>query len=541
MRPRSGAATALAIVAIVAGFPDLHEIGITWDEPRYFASVERIQAWASRAASPEWRDALSAESIREAWDTERYYNPHPPAYKIGMAVTDALLADVLGLPASYRLSSLLLFGLLLFLVVRWVTAVAGGGAGIAAGLSLLLMPRVFGHAHLAATDMPLTFFWFGATAGLFLYVRGGRRRWLLAGAACMGLGFATKFTAFLLPLALVPWMILSRDWKRSLHALAYGIPIALVVAVLVNPGAWPDPIGYQARLVRESLTRAVTIPISTHYRGASYGYLVPWEHPIVMTLITVPVAILGLAAVGMKTAMGRRPTRDLATVCVVQVVFFLALVAIPRSPNHDGVRLWLPMFPFLAVAAGLGFEALREALSARLPPRSAAAGVLVLGAVYFAPPLLGTVSSRPFYLSYYGEVVGGASGADHRGMEATYWFDAVTSDFRRDLEAVLPDSARVLTHPSDEYFRLLQELGLVRADLVFTDDPPAEYFLLLGRKAMFDADLYEIWRRTSPTVSRRLDGVELVGLYPWASVGDLLSSYEQPGAQPPAALPAVRR
>lgn len=510
---------ALAVVALAVGLPGLAEVGVTWDEPRYFQSVERIQDWTARVASGEWRAALSAGAIEAAWDADRYYNPHPPAYKVAMAVTDAVFGDLLGVPASYRLSSLLMFALLVALVTAWTARLTRPAAGAAAGLSLLLMPRVFGHAHVAATDMPLTLFWFVATMGAFLYVHDGRRRWILLAALALGLGLATKFTAFLLPVPLGAWMLLQARTRRARVVCLYGLGLAMLIAVLVNPAAWPDPIGYQRRLIAESLSRESYVPISTFYAGRSFLFAVPWHHAIVMTVATLPVATLALAVVALKTVVRRGDARRLSTLCVLQVGFWLGLMALPDSPNHDGVRLWLPMFPFVAVLAGIGFGVLVGALKRRLNAAHVAAGELavplLLGALYFTPSLLGTLRATPYYLSYYAEAVGGASGAARRGLEATYWFDAFTASFREEVERALPPGARVVAYPNAEYYTLLQDLGLLRNDIRFTQTPPADYLLLLGRKAVLERGWEAVYRGARPLLAVELDGVELIGLYSW--------------------------
>lgn len=506
-------AAAAGLVALAAGFPGLDEMGVTWDEPRYFQSVERIQKWTDRVLSAEWRTALGARSIQDAWDADRYHNPHPPVYKIGMAVTDGFFGDILGTPAGYRLSSLLLFALLVILATAWTSRFTSPGAGLVAGLSIVGMPRLLGHAHIAATDVPLMFFWFAATAGFVTFVQGGRRQWLLLAIVSYGLAMATKFTGFLLPIPLLAWTAIYGRSRRAAFGLALGVPAALLVAIAANPAAWPDPVGYQVRLIADSLSRDVVVPISTHYRGVSFGYVVPWDHAIVLTIVTIPVGILGLAAVGMKASISQERLRPIVVLCLVQVMFWFGLLGLPGSPNHDGVRLWLPMFPFIAVAAGLGAWSLGEAVERRcaeIPARLAKAGLLIL---YFAPAMLGSWRAAPAFLSYYGEFIGGLSGAERRGMEVSYWFDAVTAEFRDSLNSVLPDSARVVAHPNYAYYRQLQELGLLREDIVFTNEPPGEYLLLLSRKASFNEEWNRIYREGRPLVAIRHDDVVLVGLY----------------------------
>lgn len=506
----------LALVSVAVGLPGLNEVGVTWDEPRYFQSVERIEAWTALAASGELAAALAPRAIRDAWDSDRYYNPHPPGYKEGMALTDALFGRWLARPGSFRLSSLLAFGLLVGLVAGLTGRLVSMPAGASAGLALLLMPRVFGHAHIAATDMPLTLLWFAGTMGVFLYVQDGRLRWILLSGVAMGLGLATKFTAFLVPVPLAVWMLLMARERRAWLAGLYGVGLALVVAVLVNPAAWPDPIGYQARLVGESLSRDFSVPITTYYAGRIYPFVVPWHEAIVMTFVTVPVAILLLAAGGLRSAAHRGRSRSLVVLCLVQIGFWWGLLALPSSPNHDGVRLWLPMFPFLAVLAGLGFGELAALVGRRSEVDRPGLLVALLGLLFFVPAAVGMVGAAPYYLSYYGELIGGPAGAARRGMEATYWFDAVTASFRDRLEAALPKNARVVAYPNAEYYELLQGMGLLREDLRFTDAPPAEYLVLLGRKAMLERGWETIYRQARPLLAVELDGVELVGLYAWS-------------------------
>ncbi|MGD8496284.1 MAG: glycosyltransferase family 39 protein [Gemmatimonadales bacterium] len=507
---------ALAVMSMAAVWPGLNEVGVTWDEPRYFQSVERIQSWTARLASGDVAGALDREAIREAWDSDRYYNPHPPAYKEGMALTDALFRRWLPRPGSFRLSSLFAFGLLVGLVA-WCTArVAGVAAGATAGCALLLMPRVFGHAHVAATDMPLTLLWFAATLGVFFHVRDGRRRWILLAGVALGLGMATKFTAWLMPVPLAGWMLLAARERRAWLAGLFGIALALAVAVIANPAAWPDPLGFQVRLVGESLSRDSYVPISTYYAGQIYPYVVPWHEAIVMTFVTLPIGTLVLAGGGVASAIRRGPARSLAILCLIEVAFWWALLALPSSPNHDGVRLWLPMFPFVAVLAGLGFARLAELAARRVRSGSAAPLVALLGLLFFVPAGLATRQSSPYYLSYYGELIGGPAGAARRGMEATYWFDAVSASFRERLEAALPTDARVVAYPNSEYYQLLQGMGLLRTDLRFTDAPPADYLVLLGRKAMLERGWETVYQQARPLLAVELDGVELVGLYAWS-------------------------
>lgn len=507
-----------ALLALTTNFGSLSEVGMTWDEARYFESAHRIQEWTGRVVrGPDRAGALGRESIHEAWDVDRYFNPHPPVYKEAMAITDAVLGDRFGALTGFRVSSLLMFSLLVGLVAGLTAALAGLSSGAGGGLALLLMPRLLGHAHIAATDIPVTLFWFVATIGVFLFVQEGNRKWLIAGAVALGLALGTKFTGFLTPAPLLAWLLLYGRDRTSAKAFMLWLGFAVLVAVIVNPAAWYNPIDYQQRLIMESLGRQATVPISTFYLGRIWEFSVPWHHALVMSLITLPVVTVALSIIALRTVVRRGVVRPLALLCVIQIGFWLALMALPGSPNHDGVRLFLPMFPFVAILAGIGFGMLATAMQRRLPSGlPSTIGTLLLACVLFYPAFMGTARSRPYFLSYYGELIGGPAGAAKAGMEATYWFDAVTPEFLRRVEKQLPDSAIVVASPNHEYYEQLQDLGLLRGDLRFTGSAPADYLLLLGRRAMLAPGFAGVYNTVAPILAVELDGVELVGLYRWS-------------------------
>ncbi len=517
-RPSLLIGISFALVAFTTSFARLSDVGMTWDEARYFESTQRIQEWTGRVVrGPDRTGAFDREVIRQAWDVDRYFNPHPPVYKEAMALSDAVIGDRFGPLTGFRTSSLLMFSLLVGLVAALTAKLTRPAAGAGAALALLLMPRVLGHAHIAATDIPLTLFWFVATIGVFQFVQHGSRKWLIAGAVALGLALGTKFTGFLAPAPLLAWLLLYGRDRTSAKAFLLWLGFAVVVAVLVNPAAWYDPVGYQQRLITESLSRETTVPIATFYFGQIWEFVVPWHHALVMSLITLPVVTVVLTFLALGSVVRRGTERPLAILCIIQIGFWLTLMGLPSSPSHDGVRLFLPMFPFVAILAGIGFGKLVTALQRRLPAGNPQTlGILALTCLLFLPAFVGTVRSGPYLLSYYGELVGGPAGAARVGMEATYWFDAVTPDFLRRVEQELPDSAIVVASPNHEYYEQLQNLGLLRGDLQFTGSVPAEYLMLLGRRALLTPGFAGVYSTVPPILAVELDGVELVGLYRWS-------------------------
>jgi hypothetical protein len=344
----------------------------------------------------------------------------------------------------------------------------------------------------------------------------------------LGVALATKFTGYLIPLAILLWMIAYGRSRRAVAgAILWGLS-GLVVAWALNPLLWHDPVAETLRLVQDTLSRDDVIPITTYYMGRHFGYQVPGHHVIVMTLITVPLSILALAGWGGAASLRRWEEKPVGGLCWTQILFFVALMAAPGSPNHDGVRLWLPMFPFVALLAGRGFGSMIRIVRERTPGPRAILASLVLAALFFVPPYIQTVRVAPLYLAYYNELIGGAPGAARAGMETTYWMEAVTPAFLERVGETLPEGARLSAWPNVTHYRWLQAHGMLREDIVVTDEMPPEYFLLVARKSIFQPYHWRIYENVIPDLAVELDGVEIVGLYTWKQSEAFESEPEDP-------------
>jgi len=526
MSRRHWLAVLLGLVAFGSLVPGLGRIGITWDEPKYYDGAQRIQEWAAEVIrGPDRSAALSAEGIGDAWDPAEwhFWNPHPPVYKEGMALTESLFGGAVGAVRGFRLASAIWFALLV--VVLFLVGSRSGGTvvGVGAALSLILMPRVFGHAHLAATDTPLTFFWFLATVGLVRWISDDDRVWGVLGAIGLGLAIGTKFTGYLIPIPLFVWLLLFERSRATIRrVVAWGIG-GLIVWYMLNPLAWHGPIDYTLTLFSESLDRESVVPINTYYLGTQYGYQVPWHEAVVMFLVTTPIALLVLAGLGILRGAVLREDR-LPVLCVLQFLFFMGLMALPSSPNHDGIRLFLPMYPFVALLAGTGFGWIVDRIRTDLQMRHAALATTAVAMLFFLPPYVQATRIAPFYLSYYNEAIGGLPGAAARGMEVTYWYDSITPGFLERLNEELPPGAHLATFPTLDYFLELQQYGLLRDDIEIVFELPAAYYLQITRKALFEPLQWGLWENVEPVMTVTHDGVVLASLYVWSATDDLVPS-----------------
>lgn len=519
-----GTSALLGLMAFGMSFPTLDDFGLTWDEPLYFDSVERIQGWVGEILRGPDRAGLLAEGvIREVWDWDHYRNLHPPAFKIAMAATDAALGSTLGPVRAYRIAplgafALLVMGVSLLAGWRW-----GPIASIGAGLSLAFMPRVVGHGHIGATDIFVALSWFGATSGLAAGLLTGRKRLLAVGSALLGFGLATKFTLYLLPLAVFPWAVLLFRGKSGagFTFMVWGVA-GLALAWAMNPLAWHDPLGETFRLVSESISREDYAPFRTFYLGRAWDFSTPWHHALVMAAVTVPIGPLVLSLIGGLQARWRATADPIVWLCLTQIAFFLAVMALESSPNHDGVRLFLPIFPFMAVLGGRGFAWFSERTTERVRTVHVERPSWIISAflctVFFLPAAVQTAQVSPYNLSYYSELIGGVRGASVVGMETTYWLEAVNPRMITEMNAVLPQGSTVSVFPNAEHFWFLQRRGLLRDDLKFVegwDPPPAEghFLLLIARKGVFRPWHHTIYERGIPVISADLHGVLLAGLY----------------------------
>lgn len=491
-------ALALLLVGLTLGDP-----GITWDEPAYFGSAASQVEWVGRLIRDPGA-ALQRDAVFEAWDWDHYHNPHPPLYKVAMGLTWWAGNRALGPLVAFRLASALLFATLVLVAFRWATAAWGGIAGLGSALSILLMPRLFGHAHIGATETPLVAAWVAATAAGWWAIE--RRRtlgWVLAGLA-WGFAAGTKFTGLLVIVPLAAWGV----W-RDPRATLRGLPIAALVGAALcwalNPMLWFDPRFFVARWLWESLHREAYAPIATWYLGKAYAFDAPWHHPFVMTAAVTPLGILALAAAG--AIVGLRRLDPAVVLCAGTVAFFWGLMLLPDAPHHDGVRMFIVVLPFLGLLAGYGLERVWERVAGR--------GRALVAGLAFLPAAVQLAWVHPYELAYYSEIVGGVRGARALGLETTYWMDAYTGPVLEWMNEELPQGARVYVFGEPLALRIRQAWGGLRPDIEVGAPPAqAEWALVQMRRSYMGPELVDLVARGRPSFVVELQGVPLVAIYP---------------------------
>ncbi len=252
----------------------------------------------------------------------------------------------------------------------------GIGAAIGAAAAWVFQPNLFGQGHYATYDAVLSCLWVLAIISFANAVAprpegGGRlRQWatVVVFGLAVGCALATKLTGWFLPIPFLVWAILVRS-RRAFVVLAAGLILAVAVLYLLCPPWWSEPIVGPVRFLQSNLTRGSTIPIPVLFLGTTYqtpNESLPWYNTLAWTIMVTPLGFLLLGLVGIFRAVRHWRDEPLGLLILGNWVLLMVLRALPHTPGHDGVRLFLPAFAVLAMLVGLGVRSLWD----RWPVRS---------------------------------------------------------------------------------------------------------------------------------------------------------------------------
>jgi hypothetical protein len=443
---------------------------------------------------------------------------HPPFYALIGLVGDVVAPSWQVLPRA-RLGPILLFSLTVGVIHGFVASRWGAWAATLAAGAWVLQPNLFGHGHYAAYDAVLTSLWIVAII-VFAHVvipkadstgerQPARWGWRVVFGVILGCAAATKFTGWLLPLPFLIWSGVYRS-RPGFKTLLFGSLIALAVVLALMPPWWTDPVNGVVRFLKSNLNRGKTIPIAIQFLGVRYNTpkeSLPWFNTLVWTLFVTPVGFLIFAGTGFWVAWRFGRSEPLGLLIAGHCTFLMMLRALPYTPGHDGVRLFLPAFGVLALLAGLGARYLIDKWGrwAKL----AIALALIEGIVTLAVMM-------PVPLSYFSPLVGGLPGASALGMEPTYYWDGLDGDSRNWLAAntQVGETIQFATFPHSWLY--LRNIGELPERLVPIDRGQPIWYVLQNRPGAFsDADR-ALAADGRPAYSVTKLGVPLVWIFPYS-------------------------
>jgi hypothetical protein len=526
-------------------------MAIVWDEGYILGDAERVRLWVQAVRDPvrfaaRWQPPAPADELmlpdpvdpprgeqltnRSAllldrrivgwfWPFARE-QPHGfPPFSVLLALAGDLLAPHWEALARARLGPLLLFSLTAGAIFQFGRRRWGGWAAALAASAWVFQPNLFGHGHYACFDGPLSALWVLAILTFFATVapRDGDGvppaaiRWggLVSFGVILGCAAATKLTGWFLPLPFLVWAVLARD-RRAMVALGLALVIAGVVAYLLIPPWWTDPVVGVARFFRSNLTRGQTIPIYVQFLHRVYltpRESLPWYNTVVWTVLVTPAGFLLLAGLGFWTVVRSGRSEPVGILIAVHWTFLMVLRALPHTPGHDGVRQFLPAFGMLALLAGLGARALQERWGRRA--RVAITAAVLEGIVSIAVMM-------PVPLSYYSPIVGGLPGATALGMEPTYYWDALSPDARRWLADHTPSGRTIVFAWFTHSFQYLRRTGALPPRIAGLDRGQPLWYVLQNRPGAFTQAHRALLARSQAAYTVTKLGVPLIWIFPYS-------------------------
>jgi hypothetical protein len=468
------------------------------------------------------KQSLADERIKAGWHWDPYHVPHPPFSRVVSGVTRLITAPWLDKFSGYRLAPALFFTVLVLTMFWWMKDVFGRATALFSALAVVLVPNLFGFAHIAVTDLPLASMWL-TTA--FCFWKGVHDwRWSVGLGVAWGLALATKFPAVLIPVPLLLWahFFYRNRYANNVFALVFIAPLTMIA---VQPYLWHQPGLRLLEFAYEGLSRAYRT--DTNFLVYFFGQLyftnqLPWHYPFFAVAITTPEPLLALALIGLLSIPLESEKRPAVTLFAINAMFILALGLLPGAVLHDGIRQLLSALPFVAALGGAGFFFLSRWLLRLVQKTSCLQSIkhleakclTALGLLLLSPPLLDLYFIHPFQLSFYNRFVGGVRGAYERGLEITYAMEAFTPRFLNSLNERLPANATLSASFANFMFAYYQKEGQLRRDITITENGRINYYVLLNRRSVLGPRQRVLLDGNVPTfLSLTIAGVPLVGVF----------------------------
>jgi len=445
---------------------------------------------------------------------------HPPFYALLGLAGDLLAPSWRDLPRA-RLGPILLFSLTAGAIYGFISARWGLWAGACAAGAWVFQPNLFAHGHYAAYDGVLTSLWVLAiivfaqavipTTNLGSLKRDPRWGWTLIFGLILGCAAATKFTGWFLPVPFLLWSGLYRSWP-GLKVVSLGSVLAAALLFVLLPPWWSDPVTGVVRFLDSNLFRGNTIRIQIQFLGVVYNTPIeslPWYNTLVWALFVTPVCFLIVAGIGFWTALKSWRSQPIGVLIAGHWTFLMLLRALPHTPGHDGVRLFLPAFGVLALLDGIGARSLLEEWGRWAKPAIAAA------------VLEGVVSiwvMMPVPLSYFSPLVGALPGAMALGMEPTYYWDALSPEARQWLAKHTGPGETIEFATFPQSWLYLRRTGALPARLVPIDAGRPKWYVLQNRPGAFSALDRALAAEGRPAYRVTKLGTPLIWIFPYGEL-----------------------
>jgi len=539
-RPRFALAAALSfsVLALLVLLGTSRHFGMVWDEGHTVRRDRLLEKWFSRLGAPmsssAWRVAFQKHILDRYWPFSRQEpDGHPPFYALlglaGWWISRLWLRPL----DAYRFGPMVLTAVTVGVIYRHLRRRRGIIAGALAAMLIIGMPRSFAHAHYAHYDMPMTCLWLLAQVAFVASL--GSPQWAVACGMALGLCAGTKFTGLFALVPPIAWVLLvevlprlagrregspglTRSEWPGLQSLAIALPVAVLTLYAIQPPWWIEPLAGPSRFILSNLSRAKTQPLESLYLGRVYEFSLPWHNTIVLTAVTTPLTVLGLGLLGLAGCASRRRREPWCLIWALSWATLMVVRALPITPGHDGIRLFLPSVASLAVLAGLGAAWILELAGPRW--RCLLTPLVLMATV--TECLIGFARTYPYTDSYYNSALGGLKGAERVGFELTYYWETAGTDLFAWAKTVAGGKPLALAFPMDRAnHELLREWGEIPLEVqtidlnVPPDGPPKtpDYYVLQRRRGLRYPWDYWLERFGHPVFTISREGVDLLRVF----------------------------
>ncbi|MDR2116088.1 MAG: hypothetical protein LBP87_06885 [Planctomycetaceae bacterium] len=436
---------------------------LTWDEGIMDERSKNLSFWVQRIlqqipviqkiipshSKPEnVCETDSLELLFSNWDLESYCfteegHPHFPVFlnALGQAIAPSFLPEIV----QFRFGSLVFFSFAIGVVFYRLQQEFDLATAFFGVVSILLIPRLFAHAQIAAYDSVLTSAWLLSWA-FFPYAL--KSNWgTLAFGCAVGLTIASKFSGCGVLLPPILWLavrlianrFVDAENRLNVSALPKRIFLTIFFALftfwLFNPRLWFTPITGMYQYFYLNTHR--TLNIAVLFFGDMYDltYSLPCYNTLAWLIITVPFGILVLFFAGFITIIRDKNKHWSGFWLFLNMLSLLFLRALPDTPVHDGVRMFIPAFTFLAIIAGIGAATLWNKVfcskifwNGNMKMKKSFLCTKLLVLLIYVAGLFNLFWYAPQWLSFYNLVIGGLPGAVRAGMEPTYYWDGLDDE-----------------------------------------------------------------------------------------------------------------
>lgn len=467
------------------------DYGLTWDEPYYIAHGNRLQQWFGLIFHNQ--APFSDDAVNNLVQFDRYHNCHPPFYKLSGLLFKNLLGKYLfsNILYQYRVSTIFWSALLTAILFLYLHRAYQShlisllGAGI-----FFTVPRFFVHMHLFATDAIIVSLYFAA---LYLFVFGKSKVSAILGGLSGGALLASKFTGVLLFPILLIIAPCFNDRKGYARRFVFFIPATILGFILFDIHLW---VGFWQELIfyfRSVLDRESVVPIGTLFFGKVYDFRLPWYQPLIMLGICIPFVLIVFAI--FSPIYGRfNRHRKYWIFEILPLISLILIFSLPRTPKHDGIRLFSLAWPHLILLSIRGVCGISRLINwliiNRVVPSGNKVGVRVkrgvVTALLFFTLLINIstlINYHPYQLSFYNAAIGGPAGAAKKGFTISYWYEALDQNFLSKLNARHKnDSVVIFSYPNSDILEYNRVLGFVKPEIRTTSKPQeADYILIMNR------------------------------------------------------------